>query len=73
MMLLPWDLSVRHELPVGTWREMISRHYPEGDWVRLSAGTLERLRRPQGESGLGDVRRDASPAARRTARGDGDA
>lgn len=45
MMMLPWDLSVRHELPVETWREMIDRHYPEGTWVRLQKGTHDRLRR----------------------------
>lgn len=45
MMMLPWDLSVRHDLPVATWREMIDRHYPEGTWVRLEEATLDRLRR----------------------------
>lgn len=48
---LPWDLSVRHEMPVGVWREMMARHYPEGDWVRVSCGTLERLRRRKAETG----------------------
>lgn len=48
---LPWDLSVRHEMPVDVWREMMARHYPEGDWVRVSRGTLERLRRRKAETG----------------------
>lgn len=45
MMILPWDLSVRWDLNVATWREMIAAHYPEGTWVRLEEATLERLRR----------------------------
>ena len=45
MMMLPWDLSIRHDLPIETWREMIDRHYPEGTWVRLEQETLDRLRR----------------------------
>ena len=48
---LPWDLSLRHEIPVEVWREMMARHYPEGDWVRVSAGTLERLRRRRADAG----------------------
>lgn len=44
MMLLPWDLSVRHDLPLATWRRMMDGHYPEGCWVRLDETTLGRLR-----------------------------
>ena len=49
--LLPWDLSVRYELPIETWRGMIAGHYPEGEWIRLSRGTLERLSRRKAASG----------------------
>jgi len=49
--LLPWDLSVRYELPVETWRGMIAGHYPEGDWIRLSPGTRERLGRHKASTG----------------------
>jgi len=45
MMMLPWDLSVRHDLPVETWRGMIDKHYPEGTWIRIGEETLDRLRR----------------------------
>lgn len=51
MMMLPWDLSVRHDLPIGVWREMIDRHYPEGTWVRLEEATLDRLRRVKTSGG----------------------
>lgn len=51
MMLLPWDLSVRYDLAVATWREMIANHYPEGAWVRVTDATLERLRRLKGARG----------------------
>lgn len=49
--LLPWDLSVRYGLPVETWRRMIAAHYPEGEWIRLAPGTLERLRRQKAAAG----------------------
>ena len=52
MMMLPWDLSVRYELPVATWRGMIDRHYPEGSWVRVRHSTLDRLRRQKLGAGL---------------------
>lgn len=52
MMMLPWDLSVRHDLPVETWRTMIDRHYPEGTWIRLEEETLDRLRRLKTAGGL---------------------
>ena len=52
MMMLPWDLSVRHDLPVETWRKMIDGHYPEGAWIRLEEGTLDRLRRLKTSGGL---------------------
>lgn len=48
---LPWDLSVRHGIPVEVWREMMARHYPEGDWVRVARGTRERLRLRKAEMG----------------------
>ena len=52
MMMLPWDLSVRHDLPVETWREMIADHYPEGTWIRLQEETLDRLRRLKTTGGV---------------------
>lgn len=51
MMMLPWDLSVRHELPVETWRSMIDSHYPEGSFVRVEEETLDRLRRLKTSAG----------------------
>jgi hypothetical protein len=61
MMMLPWDLSVRYELPVSTWRGMIDGHYPEGSWVRLTDATLERLRRLK--NGRGSATYDAAVAS----------
>ncbi len=52
MMMLPWDLSVRHDLPVEAWRAMIANHYPEGSWIRLQEETLDRLRRLKTAGGL---------------------
>jgi len=61
MMMLPWDLSVRHDLLVQTWREMIDSHYPEGDFIRLQGGTLDRLRRLK--TGQGTATYDATVSA----------
>ena len=51
MTMLPWDLSLRHDLPIGTWRRMIDNHYPEGAWVRVADETLSRLRRRKARRG----------------------
>ena len=73
MTMLPWDPSVRHDLPIATWRGMIDRHYPEGPG-------LARLRDPEPAAPPeGDTR--SPPSTRRSPRcwtrpttaGDGDA
>jgi len=51
LMLLPWDRSIRFELPIATWRGMIADHYPESAWVRLSEGTLRRLTERKAQDG----------------------
>ena len=51
LMLLPWDRSLRFEMPIATWREMVRAHYPESAWVTLSEGTLGRLIERKAERG----------------------
>ncbi len=72
MMLLPWDLSVRHEMPIEVWRGMIDRHYPEGAWVRLEEETLGRLRKLKTREGLATYDRVVQALIER-AEGSGDA
>jgi hypothetical protein len=40
---VPWDREVRYELPVRTWRELVSQHFPGSGWLRLDHETLARL------------------------------
>ncbi|MEO7197166.1 MAG: DUF6084 family protein [Solirubrobacterales bacterium] len=76
LMLLPWDRSFRFDMPIATWREMITDHYAESTWVRLAPGTLGRLTERKSESGsptfdsciadMLDATGDEQPAAPRT-------
>ena len=38
-------------MPVETWKAMMARHYPGGDWVRLGTSTLDALQRRRAERG----------------------
>lgn len=51
LMPMPWDRSVRSELPLGVWRAMIDHHYPHGAWVRVGEETLRRLTRLKADRG----------------------
>lgn len=51
LMPLPWDRSVRCELPIATWREMIDRHYPQGAWIRVADATMRRLAERKASAG----------------------
>lgn len=48
---VPWNCSARYELPVVTWSEMMQRHYPGGNWIRVSPETMEALARRRTELG----------------------
>jgi hypothetical protein len=41
---IPWSCSSRWRMPIGTWRQMMERHYPNSSWVRLHPDTTELLR-----------------------------
>ncbi|MBY6242551.1 DUF6084 family protein [Methylosinus sp. Sm6] len=49
---IPWSKEAPFRLPVATLERLMTRHYGEGDWIRLGAATLERLRRYQRRMGL---------------------
>lgn len=49
---IPWDCSVRFEMPISAWRRMIDAHYPFRRWIGLDPRTVERLARRRAERGL---------------------
>ena len=51
MLQVPWDCNSRFLMPVETWKSMMARHYPGGDWVRLGTSTLDALQRRRAERG----------------------
>ena len=72
LMPMPWDRSVRFDLPIGTWREMIERHYPQGAWVRVSDETLARLTRLKARTGRPTFDGCVAELLDRAAGGEGD-
>ena len=49
---LPWDLDVRHPLPVQVWRDLIDLHFPGDGWLRMNRDTIDALARYRAEHGL---------------------
>ncbi|MGV9329538.1 DUF6084 family protein [Streptosporangium sandarakinum] len=49
---IPWHREARHRLPVGVWRELMDRYFPDSGWLRLNRGTLRALRRLKTERAL---------------------
>ena len=52
LLQIPWDCSVRFEMPVEAWRSMIAEHYPLRRWIALGPEQVERLARIRVERGL---------------------
>jgi hypothetical protein len=48
---IPWDRSVRFELPLSTWKRMIEAHHPNRGWIPLATDTVERLRARRARAG----------------------
>jgi hypothetical protein len=44
VVLVPWDRSIRFDLPISAWQRMIAGHHPNRGWVPLATDTVERLR-----------------------------
>jgi hypothetical protein len=38
-----WDKDASYRLPVGAWREMIDRYFPDSAWLRLRRSEFDRL------------------------------
>ena len=42
---IPWDKEARVRMPVGVWRELMDRYFPNAGWLRLRRDTLDALLR----------------------------
>jgi Family of unknown function (DUF6084) len=40
---IPWDREASYRLPVGIWKQMMDRYYPDTAWICLRRDTFERL------------------------------
>lgn len=49
---VPWDKEDRYNMPVTVWRQLISQHYPDSGWVRLSHDTTAALAAYKSAHGL---------------------
>jgi hypothetical protein len=49
---IPWSKETAFRMPVTAWERLMAIHYPNGDFIRLGAGTLERLHRYKRRRGL---------------------
>jgi hypothetical protein len=49
---ISWNVEARHQLPVATWREMMSIYYPNSVWINLHRDVFERLYRYKVEHGV---------------------
>lgn len=50
-----WECEARYRLPVSVWRDLISQHYPNTGWVRLSHDTVTALAGYKSVRGLLDL------------------
>jgi hypothetical protein len=44
VVLIPWDRSIRFDMPISAWQRMIDGHHPDRGWIPLASDTVERLR-----------------------------
>ena len=51
VVLIPWDRTVRFEMPVDAWRRMASEHHPFRSWLPLSTETVGRIERRKARLG----------------------
>jgi len=47
-----WDCEDHYDMPVSAWRDLISLHYPNAGWVRLSHDTVAALTAYKSERAL---------------------
>ena len=49
---VPWDKETSCRLPVRVWREMMDRHFPGSQWLRLNRDAIDALTHYKGAQGL---------------------
>jgi len=49
---IPWDREASYRLPVGVWKEMMDRYYPDTAWLCLRRDMFERLYEFKARHGL---------------------
>jgi hypothetical protein len=50
-----WGCEDRYAMPVSVWRDLITQHYPNTGWVRLSHDTASALAAYKSSAGLLDL------------------
>jgi Family of unknown function (DUF6084) len=48
---IAWTKEATFRLPVATWRQMMSEHYPEGTWICIRTDVFDRLHRYKSRRG----------------------
>jgi hypothetical protein len=51
VVLIPWDRSIRFDLPIETWKAMIAEHHPNRGWIPLATETVERVQARKAREG----------------------
>jgi hypothetical protein len=49
---IPWEKEARFRLPVGVWKGMMERYYPNTAWLCLRQDVFDRLYRYKSRHGL---------------------
>ena len=49
---VPWDKEASHRMPVRIWREVMDRHFPGSQWLRLDRDTAAALAHYKGARGF---------------------
>jgi hypothetical protein len=49
---VPWEKEAGFRLPVGVWREVMDRYFPNAAWIRLSRESRDALQRFKAEHAL---------------------
>jgi hypothetical protein len=49
---VPWDKEASYRMPVRVWRDMMDRHFPGSQWLRLDRDAVAALAHYKGTRGL---------------------
>jgi hypothetical protein len=49
---IPWSKETRFRLPVGVWREIMDRYYPNSAWLRIRQDVFDRLYQYKSQAGV---------------------